>query len=328
MKALAPFAVLLIGLPLTMPASADDMEHSYTLTDSTFSIIAVDKETGQLGLGVQSKALSLGNRVVTGKGGVAIVAHQSSSNPMYGVMIIDGIERGMTPQQALEFALRADKQPERRQVAVIDIQGRSAAWTSSTITDWKGHLCKETYCVQGNTLTGANVIEDMSKAYETAKGPLAERLLVALDAGQAAGGDWRGMQAAALMVVKPLVRADFDDTVIDIRVDDHKTPLVELRRILGVTRAQETMEQVNALLKSNQLDKAMAVAQNALRMAPDYDNALIAVADINLRQGKKAEALATMKRAIAANPALKQQFPRSKTFAALHADPDFLQLVK
>jgi uncharacterized Ntn-hydrolase superfamily protein len=328
MKALSPLAVLLIGASLALTARADDGEHSYKATDTTYSIIAVDKETGQLGLGVQSKALSIGNRVVTGKGGVAIVAHQSSSNPMYGVMVIDAIERGMTPQQALDFTLRADQEPERRQVAVIDIQGRSAQWTSQTITDWKGHFCKESFCVQGNTLTGGNVLEDMAKAYEAAKGPLAERLLTALDAGQAAGGDRRGMQAAALMVVKPLVRANFDDTLVDIRVDEHKAPLVELRRILGVLRAQEAMDKVDSLLKKNDLNAALTASQNALGMSPGYDNALVAIADVNLRLGKKPESLAAIKQAIESNPSLKQEFPRNKAFAALHSDPEFLQLMK
>lgn len=331
MRVLLSLAVLLFHPAWSAaaePAASADVEHSYRATDTTYSIIAVDKETGQLGLGVQSKALSIGNRVVTGKGGVAIVAHQSSSNPMYGVMVIDAIERGMTPQQALDFTLRADTQPERRQVGVIDIQGRSAQWTSQTITDWKGHFCRENYCVQGNTLTGPEVLDEMAKAYEAAKGPLAERLVSALDAGQAAGGDRRGMQAAALMVVKPLVRANFDDTLIDIRVDEHKTPLVELRRILGVQRAQEAMDDVDSLLKKNDLSAALTVSQNALGMAPGYDNALIAIADINLRMGKKAESLAAVKQAIAVNPALKRQFPRNKAFAALHDDPEFLQLVK
>jgi uncharacterized Ntn-hydrolase superfamily protein len=142
-------------LAVTVAAAEETPTRQYAPADSTFSIIAVEKDTGLLGFGVQSKALSIGNRVVTGKGGVAIVAHQSSSNPMYGKLIIDGIERGMTPQQALEFALRADKEPDRRQVAVIDIQGRSAAWSSKTIPDWTGHKCTPSYCVQGNTLAMA-----------------------------------------------------------------------------------------------------------------------------------------------------------------------------
>jgi len=133
MRRTAMAAIAASGLALTAATAEETPTRQYAPADSTFSIIAVEKDTGLLGLGVQSKALSIGNRVVTGKGGVAIVAHQSSSNPMYGKLVIDGIERGMTPQQALEFALRADKEPDRRQVAVIDIQGRSAAETSKLL---------------------------------------------------------------------------------------------------------------------------------------------------------------------------------------------------
>ena len=309
-----------------MVMSEETPTEQYAPKDSTFSIIAVERETGLLGLGVQSRALSIGNRVVTGKGGVAIVAHQSSSNPMYGKLIIEGIERGMTPQQALEFALRADKDPDRRQVSVIDIKGRSASWTSQTIPDWKGHRCTESYCVQGNTLAGENVIDAMAKAYEAAQGPMAERLLAALDAGQAAGGDRRGMQGAMLKIVKPLVRADYDDTLLDIRVDDHKQPLVELRRILGVTRAMETVARIGPLIEKNDLAGAMALAQAALVMSPEDDMALVAIADINLRQGMTNEALKAVGRAIASNPAQKGQLRRSKAFASLAGNPEFERL--
>lgn len=113
--------------------------NDYQPVDSTYFIVGRDPSTGQLGVGVQSKALSPGNRAVTGKGGVAIVAHQAVSNPMYGKVIIDCFERGMSPDADLGFALRADQEPERRQVAVIDIKGRSAAWTSPKIPHWAGH---------------------------------------------------------------------------------------------------------------------------------------------------------------------------------------------
>lgn len=321
--------VVAVGMSASPVAFADETEHDlYTPRDSTYSIIAVDKATGLLGLGVQSKALSIGNRSITGKGGVAIVAHQSSSNPMYGRLIIDGIERGMTPEQALEFAKRADKEPNRRQVAVIDIKGRSAAWTSPTISEWAGHKCFETFCVQGNTLMGPDVIDAMAAAFQAGKGELAERLLAALDAGQAAGGDRRGMQGAALKIVKPLARADYDDTFLDIRVDDHRAPLVELRRILGVTRAFQALGKVRGLVRKNDLSSAMTLAESALKMAPDNDLALVAIGDISLRMGKKTEALTALERAIVVNPALKGQFMRNKDFASLHKDAAFLKLVK
>lgn len=324
---IAPILALNVAWP-TMVMCEETPTEQYAPKDSTFSIIALDRETGLLGLGVQSRALSIGNRVVTGKGGVAIVAHQASSNPMYGKLIIDGIERGMSPQQALEFALRADKDPNARQVSVIDIKGRSASWTSKTIPDWKGHRCTDTYCVQGNTLAGENVIDAMAKTFEASKGPMAERLLAALDAGQAAGGDRRGMQGAMLKIVKPLVRADYDDTLLDIRVDDHKQPLVELRRILGVTRAMEVVSGIGPLIEKNDLAGAMKLAQAALVLSPEYDMALVAIADMNLRQGMKAEALNAIERAVASNPAQKGQLQRSKAFSSLEGDPEFQRLTR
>ena len=326
-KWIAPALAVSLLSP-TLALSDETPTEFYAPKDSTYSIIARDPETGLLGIGVQSRALSIGNRVVTAKGGVAIVAHQSSSNPMYGKLIIDGIERGMTPQQALEFALRADKEPNRRQVSVIDIKGRSASWTSQTIPNWKGHRCTDMYCVQANTVAGENVIDAMAKAYESASGPMAERLLAALDAGEAAGGDLRGMQGAMLKVVKPLVRADFDDTLLDIRVDDHKQPLVELRRILDVTRAMETTGRIGPLIQKGDLAGAMKLAQTALAQSPEYDMALVAIADISLRQGQKAEALKAIERAIASNPAQKRQLARSKTFAALADDAEFQRLTR
>ncbi len=294
--------------------------------DTTYSIIAVDPETGQLGMGVQSKALSVGNRTITGRGGLAMVAHQSSSNPMYGAVIIDALQRGMTPEDALAFALRADESPNSRQVAVIDIQGRSAAWTSPTISDWAGHRCYPTFCVQGNTLTGPEVIVAMAEAFEAAEGPLAERLLAALDAGQEAGGDRRGMQGAALYVVLPLVRAGFDDTLVDIRVDDHAEPLVELRRILYVTRSSGMMGAVNTAIREGNLAAALEQATTARDMAPTFDLPYLAIAQIQMMQGETDAALDTLEAVIALNVALKAQLLRNAAFEPLYQNARFIAL--
>lgn len=319
--------VLAAGLGAFLPAaSADDARPLFLPQDTTYSIIALDPATGELGLGVQSKAFAVGSRVLTGKGGLAMFAHQSSSNPMYGKLGIELLQVGMSPQQALEFMLRADKEPDRRQVAIIDIKGRTAAWTSPKIPHWAGHRCAANYCVQGNTLAGEKVIEDMAAAFERATGPLAERMLAGLDAAEAAGGDIRGKQAAALYVVKPLVRADYDDTLVDIRVDDHAAPLVELRRLLNVLRAQEMLPGIDAKMKAGQLDEALADATRARDMAPDYDLPVVAVASVSLRMGKTAEALESLKQVVAMNPRLKAQLARNDSFASLRADPAFVAI--
>ena len=168
---------------------------------STFSIIARDPATGELGTGFQSKAFAGGNRVAGAKGGVGVIAHQAVSNPMYSYVGLPLLEAGMSPQEALDMMVRSDEGGLRRQVAILDMEGRSASWTGPNCTDWKGHHCGTNYCVQGNTLAGPEVLDAMVNSFESSSasggGPLAERMLAALDAAQVAGGDWRGMQSAA-----------------------------------------------------------------------------------------------------------------------------------
>ena len=131
--------------------------------EGTFSIIGRDPATGELGIAVQSKTIAVGARTRGGKGGLAVFAHQSSSNPMYSTLGVELLEAGMTPQQALDMMLRSDEGRANRQVAILDIQGRTAAFTSPTITDWKGHRCGTNYCAQGNTLVGPEVVDAMAQ---------------------------------------------------------------------------------------------------------------------------------------------------------------------
>jgi uncharacterized Ntn-hydrolase superfamily protein len=217
-----------------VPASAQQRYGFDPFLEGTFSIIARDSATGELGMAVQSRTIAVGSRTRGGKGGLAIFAHQSASSPMFSEIGIQLLEQGMTPQQALDFMLRADNGGATRQVAIIDIRGRTAAWTSPTISDWKGHKCGQNYCAQGNTLAGPEVVEAMARSFESSTGPLAQRLLTALDSGQAKGGDRRGMQSAAILVLKPLALAGFSDIAVDLRVDEHTEPLKELRRILNL----------------------------------------------------------------------------------------------
>ncbi|MBI4476165.1 MAG: DUF1028 domain-containing protein, partial [Acidobacteria bacterium] len=141
--------------------------------EGTFSIVGRDPNSGQLGIAVHSKTIAVGSRTRGGKGGLAVFAHQSASNPMYSTIGIELLESALTPQQALDMMLRSDERRGSRQVAILDIKGRSAAWTSPTITDWKGHTCGVDYCAQGNTLTGPEVVDAMAKSFESSNGPLA-----------------------------------------------------------------------------------------------------------------------------------------------------------
>src|SRR5215472_4670019 len=153
--------------------------------EGTFSIIGRDPATGELGMAVQSKTIAVGSRTRGGKGGVAVFAHQAASNPMYSKIGVELIENGMTPQQALDMMLRSDEGRDNRQVAILDIQGRTASWDGPGNSDWKGHKCGVNYCAQGNTLVGPETVEYMAQSFESSSGPLAERLLDALEAGEA-----------------------------------------------------------------------------------------------------------------------------------------------
>lgn len=287
----------------------------------TYSLIARDPATGELGIGVQSKAFAAGNRVVDAKGGLAIIAHQAVSNPMYGVVGLQLLEAGMSPQDALDYMVRADNGGRRRQVAILDMQGRSAAWTGPDCTDWKGHRCTTEYCAQGNTLAGPEVLDAMAQSFEASRGPLAERLLDALDAAQRAGGDWRGMQSAALLVVKPLAgAAGFSDRAIDIRVDDHRQPLAELRRLLNLVRSGQLLAEGNALLAREQLEAALEKALAARDKSPENDNAWVALASVYVKLNRKEEAVAALRRAAELNPANKVNLPRHPDFEALHKE--------
>ena len=320
--AVAAVLVLFAGVA---PASAQPPPD----TTGTFSIIARDPQTGELGLGVQSKAFAVGSRVITIKGGVAVVAHQAASNPLYGVIVLDMLLAGMTPQQALDVAVRADDGRDRRQVAVLDIQGRTAAWTGTGANEWKGHRCGVDYCAQGNILAGAAVVDALASSFETSTGPLAERLVAALDAGQAAGGDSRGMQSAALVVARPLGgAAGFSDRVVDLRVDDSRAPIVELRRLLQTLRSDELVGEAREALGAGRLPEALEKAEAAAARAPWNDNTWVMLARVEVRAGRRAGTLEAVRRAIDANPANKRLFASDPAFASLRDDPEFQAIVR
>jgi uncharacterized Ntn-hydrolase superfamily protein len=295
--------------------------------EGTFSIIARDPVSGELGMAVQSKTLAVGSRTITIKGGLAVVAHQSASNPMYGAIGLELLAAGMSPQQALDQMLRGDEGRDSRQVAIVDINGRTAAFTGTGAADWKGHRCGINYCAQGNILVGADVVQALATTFEESTGSLAERLLAAMDAGQRAGGDMRGTQSAAMVIAKPLAgAAGFGDRSLDLRVDDSRAPLTELRRLLNMFRARQLVADANAALRANDLVTASAAASSAREKSPEYDEAWVAFAATELAAGRKASALDGLRKAIELNPANARQLPKNRAFESLWADPEFRRI--
>lgn len=198
----------------------------------TFSIVAVDPKTGEIGVAVQSKFIAVGAVVPWAKAGVGAIATQSYANTLYGPVGLELLSQGLHPEEVLERLISADPDRELRQVGIVDAQGRAAAFTGEKCLPWAGHIVGENFACQGNILAGKEVVEAMAAAFLQTSGTLAERLLSALFAGQKAGGDRRGQQSAALLVVKEKGGyGGFNDRYIDLRVDDHPRPIEELKRL-------------------------------------------------------------------------------------------------
>jgi uncharacterized Ntn-hydrolase superfamily protein len=201
-------------------------------TVATFSIVAFDSGTEELGVAVQSKFLAVGSIVPWARAGVGAVATQAMANFDYGPRGLELMSRGKTAEETVEALISADDEREHRQVGVVDARGRAATFTGSECFEWAGGVTGESYAAQGNILIGQETVEAMAKTFESAGDDLAGRLLTALDAGQAAGGDSRGKQSAALLVVREGGGyGGNNDRSLDLRVDDHPEPIKELIRL-------------------------------------------------------------------------------------------------
>ncbi len=206
-----------------------------SLGPSTFSIVALDRRTGDLGVAVQSKFIAVGSVVPWAKAKIGAVATQASANVTYGPKAIKMLEQGLDSSEVLRRLLAEDVSTQSRQVAVVDAKGTVAVHTGKECMDWAGHVTGDGYSCQGNILTGKNVVESMARAYEETPGDLIDRLLAALSAGQRAGGDRRGQQSAALLVVREKGGYEgFTDRYVDLRVDDSPQPIDELKRIFKI----------------------------------------------------------------------------------------------
>ena len=199
---------------------------------ATFSIVAFDPEVDSLGVAVQSKFLAVGSVVPWARAGVGAVATQALANFNYGPRGLQLLSRGKTAAETVEALISADEEREHRQLGVVDAAGRAATFTGGECFEWAGGVTGEHYAAQGNILVGWETVEALAKTFEDTPGDLAGRLLAALEAGQAAGGDSRGKQSGALLVVREGGGYGGDnDRFVDLRVDDHPEPIRELVRI-------------------------------------------------------------------------------------------------
>ncbi len=274
----------------------------------TYSIVARDPATGEMAVAVQSHWFSVGSLVAWGEAGVGVVATQSFVDPSYGPLGLALMRAGRTAKQALEGLKAADPHPEVRQVAMLDAQGSVAAHTGAKCIPAAGHIVGDNYSVQANLMLNDKVWPAMDKAYRETRGDLVERVLAALDAAEAVGGDIRGKQSAAILVVRGKSTGQpWNDTVMNLRVEDHPEPLAELRRLVRVHRAYEHMNAGDLAVERK--DDAGALREYGAAEAMFPDNLEMkfwhAVALVNM--GRTDEAL----------PLFRQIFARDRNWATL-----------
>ncbi len=297
----------------------------------TYSIVARDPETGQLGVAVQSHWFSVGPIVPWAEAGVGAIATQSFADPAYGPLALELLRAGRTAEQALAGLLAADPHPEVRQVAIIDAAGNVAAHTGSLNIEAAGHRTGPNYSVQANLMLKPTVPDAMARAFENAKGDLADRLLAALEAAQAEGGDIRGAQSAAIVVVSgtPTGRP-WEDRIFDLRVEDHPEPVKELRRLVHLARAYRHMNAGDAAVAEGDVERALQEYATAESMVPDEatNGEMVfwhAVMLANL--GRVDEALPLFRRAFAQDPNWIELVRRLPKAGQLPDDPALIERI-
>lgn len=237
----------------------------------TFSIVARDPITGEMAVGVQSHWFSVGTSVSWAEAGVGAVATQSFTNKSFGLRGLKLLKEGKTAQEALTILLSDDPGIDVRQVAIVDNKGNVAVHTGKGCVQFAGDLKGDQYSVQSNMMLTDKVPAAMSKAYEASKGkPLAQRVMAALNAAQSVGGDIRGKQSAAILVVPAVSKNEpWNERTVDLRVDDGAEPLVELERLLKVQEAYQFMNEGDLAVEKNDMPKAMSLYGSAMKMFPD-----------------------------------------------------------
>lgn len=289
---------------------------------ATFSIVARDPATGELGVAVQSHWFSVGSVVPWAEAGVGAVATQSFVEPSYGPKGLALMKQGVAPKEALAQLLAGDPQRDVRQVAFVDAKGRVAVHTGTKCIPGAGQHAGDGYTTEANLMLTNEVPDAMARAFEAATGPLAERMLAALDAAQGVGGDVRGRQSAAILVVRAKATdKPWTDRIVELRVEDHAEPLVELRRLLTLHRAYELMNRGDDASAIGKMDEALKNYGAAALMVPDNDEFVFWTAVTLVVNGRTDDALPLFAKAFRMNPSWMLLLPRLPAVGQLPDSP-------
>jgi uncharacterized Ntn-hydrolase superfamily protein len=319
-----PIALLLSAV-LALPLGAGDVPRRPV---HTYSIVARDPVTGDLGVAVQSHWFSVGGSVPWAEPGVGAVATQSFVEPSYGALGLALMKGGKSAPEALKALLAADADREVRQVAMVDAQGRVAAHTGAKCIQAAGHEVGDGFTVEANLMDQATVWPAMAKAYRSAQGDLAERLLAALYAAQAEGGDIRGRQSAAILIVRGRASGQpWNDRLFDLRVEDSPDPLKELGRLIQLRRAYRLMDEGDGFVTAGKWTEARTAYAAAAKLAPGIWEMPFWQAVALASSGKLDEALPLFKQVFAAEPFWKRLVPRLAEVDQLPKDPALLKAI-
>ncbi|HEX4823577.1 MAG TPA: DUF1028 domain-containing protein [Candidatus Polarisedimenticolaceae bacterium] len=315
--------ILAAALLAAMPAVAKP-----SMPVATFSIVARDPKTGDLGVAVQSHWFSVGSVVTWAEAGVGAVATQSFVEPAYGPKGLALLKQGASPKDALAKLLVEDKQSDVRQVGIVDASGRSASHTGAKCIPGAGSHVGDGYATQANLMLTNEVPDAMAAAFEKAEGPLAERMLAALEAAQGVGGDIRGKQSAAILVVRAKASdKPWTDRLVDLRIEDHPQPLVEMRRLLTLHRAYEMMNRGDEAVAVDKMDEALREYSGAQRMVPDNDEFVFWTAVTLVTNKRTNEAMPLFAKAFRMNPAWMLLVPRLPKVGQLPAEPGLVEKI-
>ena len=317
------FAFGLMSIGLT-GAPAGPLAH-------TFSIVARDAVTGEMGVAVQSHWFSVGSVVTWAEAGVGAIATQSFIDPAYGPRGLELMRKGVRAPAALEQLVAADKQRDGRQVAMVDAAGRASAFTGKSAIAAAGHHIGRDFSVQANMMANAKVWPAMAAAFERTKGDLADRMLAALEAGQVAGGDMRGKQSAALLIVKakgtgrPWVGGD---RTFDLRVEDSPEPIRELRRLIRLQRAYAHANRGDELMTEKKVDEALREYAAASKLAPEILELPFWHAVTLASIGREAEAAPIFKAVFAKEPVWADLLTRLPAAGLFPNDTALIQRIR
>jgi len=274
---------------------------------ATFSIVAFDSSTKDLGVAVHSRYFSVGSVVPWAEDGVGAVATQSFVNVSYGPRGLQLLREGLTANEVVERLTSQDEGRDYRQLGVVDSKGSVAVFTGKGCLKWAGSKVGENYAALGNILAGEEVVNSMGERFELAKDDLAGKLVAALEGGDEAGGDIRGRQSASLLVVrKEGGRGGYGDRYIDLRVEDHPNPIGELKRLLKLSRVYGLIDEGEDRMTRGDLKKALSTIERAISLNPSIDDAYIDLGVIYLKLNRREEAVEAFEEALRINPKMKR----------------------